>query len=68
MQPVNSSNLSSVGYNSSLSELTIRFHSNSVYTYLNVPEHIYNALMSAASKGSYHHQFIKGSYLHRTGY
>lgn len=68
MQLVNSSNLSSVGYNARLSELTIQFHHGGVYTYINVPEHIYKGLMSATSKGSYHHQFIKDTYRHRRGY
>lgn len=58
MIPVSSSNLVAVGYNPSLKELTIQFHGG-VYTYLGVPQQIYDGLMSASSKGSYHHRNIK---------
>jgi len=66
MIPVSSSNLVAVGYNPSLKELTIQFHSG-VYTYLGVPQQIYDGLMSASSKGSYHHQNIK-RFSFRRGY
>lgn len=58
MIPVSSSNLVAAGYDPSSKELTIQFHSG-VYTYLGVPQQIYDGLMSASSKGSYHHQNIK---------
>ena len=56
--PVSSSNLVAAGYNPTLQELTIQFHSG-VYTYTGVPQYIFDGLMSASSKGSYHHQNIK---------
>lgn len=62
MQPVASSNLSAVEYDAETKTLYIRFHSGSTYAYSNVPESIYNGLMSAASKGSYHHTFIKNAF------
>lgn len=68
MIPVNSSNLAAVGYNTNSQELTIRFHSGGVYTYLGVPQNIHSGLISAASKGRYHHQFIKNSYPHRRSF
>jgi len=68
LTPVNSSNLAAVGYNGNLQELTIRFHNGGVYTYMGVPSHLHTGLMNAASKGSYHHQFIKDSYPYRNGY
>ncbi|OTO71302.1 MULTISPECIES: KTSC domain-containing protein [unclassified Enterococcus] len=64
--PVSSSNLVAVGYNQANQELTIQFHSG-VYTYTGVPESIYNGLMTAPSKGSYHHRYIK-RYPFRRGY
>lgn len=56
--PVISSNLKSVGYDSNTSTLEIEFHSG-LYEYYNVPQSIYNGLMDAPSKGSYFHQNIK---------
>ncbi len=61
MQPVSSSNLVSVGYDPSSQTLRIQFNSGT-YDYYNVPEYVYNGLMSASSKGSYHASHIKNSY------
>jgi len=61
MQPVNSSNLEAVGYDSSSSTLRIRFHSGT-YDYHGVPASIYQGLMNASSKGEYHHAFIKNAF------
>ena len=61
MKPVVSSNLVSVGYDSQTQTLRIQFH-NATYDYYNVPEGVYNGLMSAASHGEYHAAYIKNSY------
>ncbi|EHK2402067.1 KTSC domain-containing protein [Clostridium perfringens] len=61
MIPVSSSNLVSVGYDSSTATLRIAFHSG-VYDYYNVPQNIFEGLLNASSKGKYHHAFIKNSY------
>lgn len=61
MIPVSSSNLVSVGYDSSTATLIIAFHSG-VYDYYNVPQNIFEGLLNASSKGKYHHAFIKNSY------
>ena len=66
MIPVNSSNLRAVGYNPATQELTIEFYSG-VYTYSGVPQQIFDGLLSASSKGSYHHQHIK-QYPYRRGF
>jgi hypothetical protein len=60
MIPVDSSNLSSVGYDNG--NLYISFHSGSTYRYFNVPESVYHELLSASSKGKYHAAYIKNSY------
>ncbi|MEG2513661.1 MAG: KTSC domain-containing protein, partial [Acetivibrio sp.] len=66
MTAVSSSDLSSVGYENGT--LYIRFNSGGLYSYDNVPESIYHALMSAGSHGKYFHAFIKGHYsYHRLG-
>jgi hypothetical protein len=61
-QTVSSSNISSIGYDPESRTLEIEFHNGGVYQYFNVPESIYNALMSAPSHGSYFHHYIKGQY------
>jgi len=61
MIPVSSSNLRAVGYDSQSATLRISFHSGT-YDYFGVPESVYRGLMSAGSKGSYHHQHIKNSF------
>jgi hypothetical protein len=53
MISVASSNLSAVGYDPVGSALVVRFRNNTTYKYLNVPEHVFNALMSASSKGAF---------------
>lgn len=63
---VSSSNLRSVGYDAETRTLEIEFHDGGVYQYSNVPESIYNGLMSAGSKGSYFDSHIKkGPYQYR---
>ena len=58
-QPVISTNLSSVGYDSITSTLEVEFLNGSVYQYSNVPSSIFNGLMSAGSKGQYFDRMIK---------
>ncbi|MCC7553993.1 MAG: KTSC domain-containing protein [Methanobacteriaceae archaeon] len=62
MKPVSSSNLNSVGYESSSKKLRIEFHSGGLYEYSGVPSSTYDSLMSASSKGSYFHNNIKDRY------
>ena len=58
--PVRSSNIASVGYENGT--LEIEFVDGGVYQYFNVPEPVYQGLMSATSKGRYFHDHIKDSY------
>ncbi len=68
MIPVNSSNLSAVGYDESTATLYISFRHGGTYTYSSVPKSVYNGLMSANSKGTYHKAYIKNSFeYHRIG-
>lgn len=57
--PIQSSNISSVGYDPIASTLEIEFHSGGIYQYYGVPRHVYDGLMKAESKGSYFHHNIK---------
>lgn len=63
MQPVSSSDLSSVGYENGT--LYIAFNSGGVYSYSNVPVSVYKGLMSAGSHGKYFHVYIKNNYPYR---
>jgi KTSC domain len=60
--PVSSSAISSVGYDDSSSTMEVRFQGGGVYQYYQVPEPVYQRLMSALSKGSYHARHIKSRY------
>lgn len=61
MVPVSSSNLVAVGYDKATKVLRVQFNSG-IYDYYDVPESIYDGLLSAQSKGQYHNSFIKHSF------
>jgi len=61
-EPVQSSNLNSVGYDPDTKTLEIEFHDGGVYLYFDVLTDIHQGLMSASSKGKFHHSFIKNVY------
>lgn len=61
-QPVQSSNLHAVGYYKDTKVLEIEFIKGGVYRYFDVPEQVYLGLMSAASKGTYFLEHIRGHY------
>lgn len=56
---VSSSNISSIGYENGI--LEIEFHGNRIYQY-NVPQSVYDGLMSASSHGKYFAEHIKNFY------
>ena len=61
-QPVDSSNIRSVGYDDTIQVLEIEFHHGGAYRYLGVPPHMHQALMRAESMGTYFNQNIKPLY------
>ncbi|MCX8982442.1 KTSC domain-containing protein [Citrobacter portucalensis] len=61
-QTVSSSNIHSIGYDQVNHILEIAFLSGGIYQYMGVPAAVYNALMSAASKGSYFAHYIRDVY------
>lgn len=61
-QPVNSSNLQSVGYDPSSGTLEIEFKNGSIYQYPGVPASIYQGLMAAPSHGTYFARYIRDQY------
>ena len=60
MIPVESSNLSSVGYENGT--LYVSFHSGSTYSYSGVPFQVFQNLLNAYSKGEYFAANIKNVY------
>lgn len=63
--PVDSSNLNAVSYDSTSSTLFVKFNSGGTYEYYDVPENVYQDLMSASSLGSFLASRIKGNYKYR---
>ena len=61
-EEVKSTNIRSIGYEHESNTLEIEFHSGGIYQYFNVPQASYNGLMSASSRGSYFHKYIKDNY------
>ncbi len=59
MDSVSSSNLEAIGYNEEEEVLQVEFSNGTIYQYSNVPEEVYEGLMSASSKGSYFHYEVK---------
>lgn len=43
-------------------DLHVRFKNGAEYVYSDVPEHVYEGLLHADSKGSYMHREIKGKF------
>jgi hypothetical protein len=60
--PVQSSNLASVEYYRETMTLEIEFKNGAIYQYFDVPEAIYEGLMTAGSKGQFLNRHIKGLY------
>lgn len=65
MIPVVSSDLASVGYDAQSCTLYVSFHKGGTYSYANVPQSVYEGLMSAPSKGRYFRANIRMSYPYR---
>lgn len=57
-----SSNIVSIGYEIATSTLEIEFKDGRLYQYFDVPEHVHDGLMGAASHSEYFSAYIKGAY------
>lgn len=57
MNPVDSTNLESVGYDGT--NLFVRFKNGSIYVYFHVPESLYQELLIAESKGKFLNKHVK---------
>lgn len=56
---VDSSNIEAIGYDVDAQELHVRFLSGAVYIYYEVPQGVFDAFVSAPSKGSFLNRDIK---------
>ena len=62
-QPVSSSNIASIGYNSESETLEIEFSkTGKVYEYYNVPRFMFERLMEAPSQGVFFNAEIRNTY------
>lgn len=62
MKPVNSSAIEAVGYDPSTRRMRIRFAGGNEYDFCGVPRSVYEALMSASSKGIFYNDHIRDRY------
>lgn len=60
MQPVSSSNISAIGYDSENATLAVLFNNGGLYNYFSVTAAEYETLANADSKGTALAQHIKG--------
>ncbi len=58
-QPVESSNIASIGYDESIETLEVEFNHGGIYQYQNVGQNIYEAFMDAPSKGKFFNAYVK---------
>lgn len=61
-QPVTSSNVAEVGYDTATMTLEVAFKNGAVYQYFDVPESVYQELMRSDSVGKFLNEQIKNSY------
>jgi hypothetical protein len=59
---VDSSAISSIGYDERSSVLEVEFSSGAVYDYLNVPKRVFRDLLKASSKGSFVSRRVRDRY------
>ena len=64
-QLITSTGLKSVGYDAVAHVLEVELQSGPIYRYFDVPLSVYEALMSAPSKGRYFDDNVHGKYEHR---
>lgn len=62
MHPVESSNISYIGYDYDTQELYITFSKGDTYKYNNVPEQVFKEFLEASSVGKYYINNIRGQY------
>jgi len=61
-QSINSSAISSVGYDEQRSVLEVEFEGGAIYDYFDVPPKVYNELLKAPSKGRFVSMRVRDRY------
>ena len=61
-QPVVSSDIASIGYDSATQTLEIEFKATGVYQYFSVPQEVYAQLAATPSPGKFFLQHIQGKF------
>jgi hypothetical protein len=59
---VSSSAISAVGYDASSRRMKITFVQGHTYDFCGVPQHVFDGLACAVSKGGYYNDYIKDRY------
>ena len=63
LQPVDSSSIKAIGYDKATQTLFVQLLSTmETYTYQDVPDEVYDAFVSAKSKGRFYAEKIKGKF------
>lgn len=65
MVTMESSNIAAIGHNPQDKTLFVRFKNGGMYSYTDVPETTYHAMLGAQSPGAFHAEKIKGVFEHR---
>lgn len=60
-QPVDSTNVSSIGFDSKHGIIVVEFWSGSIYGYLDCSEELFNEFVNSESKGQFIHRRLKNS-------
>ena len=60
--PVASPNIASIGYDKEIHILEIEFNHGAIYQYKDVPENVYEELMSSPSQGAYFMNELKDKF------
>lgn len=59
---VSSGAISAVGYDPITRRMKIRFQQGQTYDFCNVPQHVFDELLHASSKGAYYNDHIRDRY------
>jgi hypothetical protein len=62
LEPVQSSNIAAVGYDTANQVLAVKFSNGTVYHFKDVPADVIEAMKESESKGSFFSKAIRGKY------
>jgi hypothetical protein len=62
MTRVSSSAINAVGYDQETQQMQIKFVQGRTYIFYRVPQHIFDGLLYAGSKGTYYNRHIRDKY------